>query len=215
MEEEAKKGPNNQEKELIKQSLAFLEDVIATLEMFALVEDSNLSKKEKELIEQFLKIIPEDLEEIDKLKITLKKRKVRDEERHFREGDDPGIHLKIEIPDFGEINLNAYGGIRIKGELDYKDTSLNRHHAVRTDQIVSQATQINVNIYDQNSIPVADTWLVLGPVGQNYVKINTLIIKQEGTEVRLGKSLTYPEQTEYQNNRLRNKIKELCQLRSE
>jgi len=194
---------------LAKKCQDILDSIFSAVDIFY-YDEKNLTEQQRQLIREFTgKINPDNLEIST---ITLTPRQVRDKDIiKYRQGDDPGIHIAITTADNTQIHINAYGGLRRIAEQDYHDTNSSQCHSERTDNITSQATQVNVHINNPNGEKIADCWLVLGPSGNEFLQINNLsITTDDGIERKVRDPITHPDDNKYTVKTVRNQISNLC-----
>lgn len=93
-------------------------------------------------------------------------RKPRDNDkvRHLP-GQHKGVTIKFDNNMGETLHLNVYGGLRAFTGEDFKDSdlSLQRHHSIRTDNIISQPTHLNWHITKPDQQILCEVWLTYQP----------------------------------------------------
>jgi len=205
--------------------LAFYEHLLDVVGAFKDDAENEGNEQVLKLINELIENITVNPETIPTSRVKLIERSVRDEEGERTRGGDPGIHIElVEVKKVDgkeiivkTIHINSYGGIRRVGEVDARDHSMQTEqhgHAARTNKIVSQNTQVNINVINANGFRTSDLWFVIGTAPNETFQITTLIVNQEGVETQLsGSRSLHPETASYTAKQTREKISKLMDFR--
>ena len=127
--------------------------------------------------------------------ITLAPRKIREkDEAYLAAGYDEGVFVTYNVAGW-ELQMNIVGGLRVVRSVDLKDNfsaAMNgRSQADRTDRQINQATDINLELFDDRHQRLFRVWFKFLARGKksNLVLTTTNYRLKDGSEFELERQL--------------------------
>ena len=115
---------------------------------------------------------------------TASPRSIREDDRKkILPGQHGGVYLQFDLEDGTVLKVNFWGGLRTMSAQDLKDRdiSLRFSHTSRTEEVLTQNTEVNWQIIFRNG-PTVDSWMHYNPGRGGSFQQDALRVGGEGVD---------------------------------